>query len=253
MLMPKLNEQVEETCMNAWPALKEVFYDGWLIRLANGATRRTNSVNVIGPGRRPLAEKIAYAEAIYRAHAQPSYFRILSHATPDLDAALDARGYRAEDETCTLYMNFRKHCPPKPDGAILTDVHEGRPTKPWLDAHRIHSRKSPDEAIALHAVLDVVAVPAFFAEARGEGGEIASVAFCGIHEKLACIQWVVTDPDQRRMGLSRATLSALLTRAQAAGATGACLQVLAANVSAIRLYESLGFAHELYRYHYRVR
>ena len=64
---PKLNAQVEETCMNAWPALKEVFYDGWLIRLANGATRRTNSVNVIGPGRRPLQEKIAYAEAMTTA------------------------------------------------------------------------------------------------------------------------------------------------------------------------------------------
>ncbi len=250
---PKLNAQVEETCMNTWPALKEVFYDGWLIRLANGATRRTNSVNVIGPGRRPLQEKIAYAEAIYRAHDQPSYFRILSHAQPDLDQALHARGYRAEDETCTLYMNFKRRKPPKPDKAIFTDVTEGRPSKQWLEAHRVHSRRTPEEAKALHAVLDVVAVPAFFAEARGEDGDIASVAFCGIHEKMACIQWVVTDPEQRRMGLSKATLSALLGRAQAAGATGACLQVLASNVSAIRLYESLGFTCELYRYHYRVR
>ncbi|HXC54678.1 MAG TPA: GNAT family N-acetyltransferase [Rhizomicrobium sp.] len=250
---PALNATVEETCMNAWPALKEVFYDGWLIRLANGATRRTNSVNVIGPGRRPLMEKIAYAEAIYRAHDRPSYFRILSHAEPDLERALDARGYRHEDETCTLFMNFRRRKPPKPDAAIATDVHEGRPPQAWLDAHRRHSRRTPDEARALHAVLDVVAVPAFFAEARGDDGEIASVAFCGIHERLACVQWVVTDPEQRRKGLSQATLSALLGRAAAAGATGACLQVLASNVSAIALYERLGFACELYRYHYRVR
>ncbi len=250
---PKLTQQVEETCMNAWPALKEVFYDGWLIRLANGATRRTNSVNVIGPGRRPLAEKIAYAESIYRAHGQPSYFRILSHAAPELDEALDARGYRAEDETCTLYMNFKKRRPPQPDAAILTDVREGRPSKPWLDAHRIHSRRTPQDARNLHEVLGALAVPAFFAEARGADGEIASVAYCGLHEKMACVNWVVTDPEQRRMGLSRATLCALLGRAQAAGATGACLQVLASNVSAIRLYESLGFSAELYRYHYRVR
>jgi ribosomal protein S18 acetylase RimI-like enzyme len=250
---PRLKAQVEETCINAWPALKEVFYDGWLIRLANGATRRTNSVNVIGQGRRPLGEKIAYCEAIYRAHAQPSYFRILSHASPELEAALDARGYRAEDETCTLYMNFARHPPPKPTGSIAVDVHEGRATKAWLAAHARHSRRTPEEARALHAILDVLAVPAFFAEARDDSGEIASVAFCGIHEKLACVQWVVTDPGQRRLGLSHATLAALLTRAQAAGATGACLQVLATNVSAIRLYERLGFGCELYRYHYRVR
>ena len=250
---PKLARQVEETCMNAWPALKEVHYDGWLIRLANGATRRTNSVNVVGKGRRPLAEKIAYCESIYRAHGRPPYFRILSHADPALDRMLDTRGYRAEDETCTLYMNFRRRKPPAPAPAIATEVHEGRPTAAWLAAHRVHSRRTPQEAAALHAVLDAIAVPAFFAEARGEGGEIASVAFCGIHEKMACVQWVVTAPEQRRSGLSHATLSALLTRAAAAGATGACLQVVAANAPAIALYERLGFAAELYRYHYRVR
>ena len=122
--MPKMTAQIEETCRNAWPALKEVHYDGWLIRLANGATRRTNSVNVIGKGRFPLQEKIAYAEAIYRAHGQPSYFRVLPHADPALDTALGARGYRAEDETMTLLMDFRKHPPPRPDKGIVTDVHE---------------------------------------------------------------------------------------------------------------------------------
>jgi len=196
---------------------------------------------------------VAYAESIYRDHGQPSYFRLLSNAQPELEQILDARGYRAEDETCTLYMNFKKKRPPKPSAAIFTDVHERRPTKAWLEAHRIHSRRTPEEAVALHTVLDVIAVPAFFAEARGDNGDIASVAFCGIHENLACIQWVVTDPDQRRMGLSHATLAVLLNRAQAAGATGACLQVLAANAPAIALYEGLGFTCELYRYHYRVR
>jgi ribosomal protein S18 acetylase RimI-like enzyme len=250
---PKLNALVEETCMNAWPALKEVFYDGWLIRIANGATRRTNSVNVIGEGRRALADKIAYCEAVYRAHAQPSYFRILSTAPPDLDAALGARGYAREDETCTLHMSFHKRRLPKPAKGVAVDILEGRPTREWLAAHARHSRRGPDEASALHAVLDVVAVPAFFAEARDETGEIASVAFGAIHERLICLQWVVTVPAQRRKGLSRAALSALLRRGQEAGATGACLQVVADNHSAIRLYESLGFTDELYRYHYRVR
>src|ERR1700690_2885698 len=94
MDMPRLHAQVEETCMNAWRALKEILYDGWLIRLANGQTRRTNSVNVIGQGSRSLGDKIAYCEGVYRAHAQPPYFRILSTGTHELDGALDARGYR---------------------------------------------------------------------------------------------------------------------------------------------------------------
>src|SRR5476651_1728056 len=115
MDIPRLHAQVEETCINAWPALKEIFYDGWLIRLANGQTRRTNSVNVIGKGSRSLGDKIAYCEDIYRSHGQPPYFRILSTGAKELDNALDVRGYRREDETCTLFMNFRQHPPPEPD------------------------------------------------------------------------------------------------------------------------------------------
>jgi GNAT superfamily N-acetyltransferase len=253
MDMPRLHTQVEETCMNAWPALKEIFYDGWLIRLANGQTRRTNSVNVIGKGNRALSDKIAYCEDIYRSHGQPPYFRILSTGAKDLDLALDARGYAKEDETCTLFMNFRKDHPPDPDDSIVVDIHEGRPPASWLHAHRILSRRTPEEARALHAVLDNLAIPVFFGESRDENGNIGSVAYAAIHERMMCLQWVVTDPEQRRRGLSRATLSALLQRGQEMGATGACLQVVAANVSAIRLYESLGFSCELYRYHYRVR
>ncbi|MGZ5931845.1 MAG: GNAT family N-acetyltransferase [Rhizomicrobium sp.] len=250
---PRLHARVEETCMNAWPALKEIFYDGWLIRLANGQTRRTNSVNVIGEGTRALGDKIAYCEDVYRAHSQPPYFRILSTGPKDLDLALDARGYAKEDETCTLFMNFHKSHPPDPDPSIALDIHEGRPKQEWLNAHRLLSRRTPEEAAALHAVLRSLAIPAFFGEARDEDGQIASVAYGAVHERMMCLNWVVTDPEQRRRGLSRATLSALLQRGREMGATGACLQVVAANVSAIRLYESLGFTCELYRYHYRVR
>ena len=250
---PRLHRQVEETCINAWPALKEIFYDGWLIRLANGQTRRTNSVNVIGKSARALPDKIAYCEDIYRSHGQPPYFRILSTGPAELDRTLEARGYRREDETCTLFMNFRTHQPPAPDKRVALDVFERRPTANWLNAHTRLSRRSHEEGSALHAVLDMLAIPAWFGEARDEDGEIASVAFGAIHERMMCLQWVVTDPAQRRRGLSRATLSALLQRGREMGARAACLQVVATNVSAIRLYESLGFRCELYRYHYRVR
>jgi GNAT superfamily N-acetyltransferase len=150
-------------------------------------------------------------------------------------------------------MNFRRYPPPGTDAKFEFDILEGRPSAEWLDAHRRLSRRSVEEAKALHAVLDMLAIPALFGEARDEDGQIASVAFGAIHDRMMCLQWVVTDPRHRRRGLSRATLSTLLQRGREMGAIGACLQVVAANVSAIRLYESLGFRCELYRYHYRVR
>ena len=53
----RLAARVEDVCLNAWPALQEIHYDGWLIRLADGQTRRTNSVNVLHDGSLPARRK----------------------------------------------------------------------------------------------------------------------------------------------------------------------------------------------------
>jgi len=248
--MDRLSASAEEACLNAWPALKEIFYDGWLIRLANGETRRTNSVNVIGSGTRALEEKIGHCERIYEAHGQPTYFRIRSNDDPVLEDVLEARGFRAEDETRTLYMDF--DLTPPEISPLSIEIQEGRPSEEWLDAHERFSGRPPPKDDTRRRLLDLVALPVAFASARDEKGKIVSVAYGAVHDRLVSLQWVATDPARRREGLSRATLSDLLMWAERHGAEGACLQVLAANRAAVKLYESMGFERELYRYHYRV-
>jgi len=56
------------------------------------------------------------------------------------------------------------------------------------------------------------------------------------------ITLVAVDPSRRRQGLGRQVLTALLQRAQAAGAHHATLEVAAANTAALALYGHLGFA-----------
>ena len=248
--MDRLSASAEEACLNAWPALKEIFYDGWLIRLANGETRRTNSVNVIGSGTRALEEKIGHCERIYEAHGQPTYFRIRSNDDPLLEDVLEARGFRAEDETRTLYMDFEV-TPPETSPRTI-EISEGRPSEEWLKAHERFCGRPPPKDDTRRRLLDLVALPVAFAATRGANGCILSVAYGAIHDRLVSLQWVATDPARRREGLSRATLSDLLMWAERRGAEGACLQVLAANRPAVKLYESMGFERELYRYHYRV-
>ncbi len=252
MQMDALSASVEEACLNAWPALKEIFYDGWLIRVGRGETRRTNSVNVLGRGRYDMGAKIAYCEAVYRAHGLPTYFRIRSIDDPALERALDAGGFRAEDETRTLFLDFAT-TPLAPVAGAAIEITEGAPTAEWLEAHARFTGRVPSQDDMRRRLIELVALPVVFAAARDEAGAIVSVAYGAIHDRLVSLQWVATAPARRRQGLSYATLSALLFWAEQKGAAGACLQVLAENFAAIRLYEDLGFDRELYRYHYRVR
>jgi ribosomal protein S18 acetylase RimI-like enzyme len=249
--MNGLHTLAEEAGLNAWPALQEIHYDGWLIRLGEGGTRRTNSVNVIGPSARALDEKIAHCEAVYAAHKKPSYFRIRSNAPPELEQALDARGYISEADTLTIYMDYGATPPPRsvaPEVELLT-----APTQEWLDAHTTLSDLPEDEGAILNKMARKIAVPAAFGAVRDDGGKIASLAYCAVHHGLATLNWVVTGPQYRRQGLSRTVLAKLLRWSQMQGADGCCLQVLSDNHSAIALYQSFGFTAELYRYHYRKR
>jgi len=54
-----LIRDIEERCLNACPPMQQVLYDGWVIRLADGYTRRANSVSPIYAGHIGPEEKIA--------------------------------------------------------------------------------------------------------------------------------------------------------------------------------------------------
>jgi N-acetylglutamate synthase len=242
--------RVEEACLNAWPALQEIHYDGWLMRFADGHTRRVNSVNVLRDGALPLAEKIAYCEALYRRHSLRPYFRILSTANPELEDALGARGYAPEDETRTVFMDFDEYPPPSPFMPVELDPYG--PSAAWLSAYaRIHAQE-PHDSVTLERILNQLTLPGVYAAVRDAQGRIVSIAKGAVHDGIGCLNMVATDPAARRLGYSRACVTAVLQWARdEMAASGACLQVVAVNTPAVRLYEELGFVHELYRYHYR--
>lgn len=242
-------DQIEETCRKAWPALEEHIYDGWLIRLGGAVTRRTNSATVNGHGFLPLATKVRHCEEFFRSHGQRPVFRLLSTAPADIDAYLAQSGYRKEDETITLLMSLDGVVTDAASGVVIA---AGRPSEEWLAAHRRISGGSEAETDARHTRLTLINVPVFYAAARDGEGRIVSLAYGAIFNRRICLEWVMTDPECRRQGHSRAAVLALLGRARSEGAAGACLQVVAANLPAVRMYEMIGFDEEAYRYHYRV-
>lgn len=267
---PDLPRRAEEAGLNALPAPRQVLLDGWLLRFADGCTRRANSVNPVwpGPGRGDPDARIRACAALYAAQGLPCLFRVPSFLPPGLDAALDAHGYAPpEGETRILFR-------PNPDargaddagaggagaggdgaGTGGVELAEGRPGAEWLDAQARIAGDVERVARARRDMLACLAIPAAFGAVRpdGPGTPMASLAYVAVHDGLACLNMVATDPAARRRGLSRRVLRALLAWAREAGAEGACLQVAAGNAAAVALYEGLGFRTELYRYHYRRR
>jgi N-acetylglutamate synthase len=246
-----LAQRVEAACLKGWPALHEIWLDGWLLRFAEGHTRRANSVNPLRPSSRDFREKIADCEATYRAQGLPVIFRISALAEHGLDEMLSGLGYGPpEDETCVVYR-------PLVAGDISDSdayVCENAPSEQWLEAHTRCTGNGETAQRAQRKILQALSVPAVFTAARTEQGGLASLAFGTVHDSLVCINLVVTDPALRRRGLARRAVAAVFAWARdRAGADAACLAVVADNLPARALYRQLGFDTELYRYHYRRR
>lgn len=238
--------QVEETELNAWPALKEIYLDGWVLRFGGGVSRRANSANPLSLGSRGGDALIAACESQYRRHKLPTLFRIVSLLGRDFNDRLAARGYTAEGETLTLHGRIAA-TPAAPDLQVTLLP---RPTARWCAAMAALQGHDAVQARVYRRIVDRIALPGRFAMLTDDGAP-AALAYGVMQHGLLCYESVVTDPARRRRGYSRRVLAALAAWGRGEGATGACLQVQADNAPALPLYHSLGLTRELYRYHYR--
>src|SRR5512139_3306968 len=91
---------MEELSLNAWPAHQTLLYDGWVIRFANGYTKRANSVNPLYPSTIDLEEKIAFCESLYREQKLDVVYKLTPASCPEnLDEILEAKGYKKDSAT----------------------------------------------------------------------------------------------------------------------------------------------------------
>lgn len=239
-------DTLERRAFAAWPALRTSTRGGWVMRFADGHTKRANSINPVAAGSGDLGTRIAAAEAEYEAAGLPPVFRLTPLAEPGLDEALAARGYAAFDESLVM-------AGPLPQGAADRDVAiaEDPIDSGWLtDFGRATGTDAASLATLARMFARRVKGTGFarltrgnetlaFAMAVPEGGDV------GFFE-------VLTVPHARGRGLARRTLQACAAWAAAQGATRAYLQVTAGNAAAIALYRKLGM-NTVYRYFYRAK
>jgi len=238
-----LEWRVEETCLNAWPALQEVLFDGWLLRFSEGLTRRANSANPLRP--LPHADLPA-CELLYRRQKLPTIFRVLSLIAPSVDEQLASAGYTDEGDSCVLYGGIDEiEMGPDPDVCLLS-----KPNPEWFRVMAALQNHTIEQANIYQRIVGQIAIPASFA-ALSADGEIVALAYGALNDALLCYESVVTDRRHRRQGYGRRIISSLAGWAKENGAQGACLQVESGNTPARTLYHTMGLKRQLYRYHYR--
>ena len=246
MTAAELEWRVEETCLNAWPALRQVLLDGWVLRFSEGLTRRANSVNPLKGARGTGGDLIAACEALYRRRGLPTIFRLPSIIAPDLEERLEALGYGREGESCVRYGDLSAvETAGDADVQLLP-----RPTREWFAAMAALQNHGSEQRRIYRRIVGSVAIPAAFA-ALAIDGEFVALAYGAIHDRLLCYESVITDPRRQRRGYARRIVAGLAAWAREQGAEGACLEVEAHNTGALALYDDVGLKTELYRYHYR--
>jgi len=239
--------RIEEAGLNALQTQRQLFYDGWVLRLSPGKAKRGRSVNPQYGSTLPLDDKIGHCEAVYRERELPAIFRITPFATPSsLVPALEARGYRRFDPTLVQVAPLDGAEIPAPQVPDVTVVEPGAAAfvdavadlrgSPQVqrDAHRERLAQSPLDARYAVARVDGVVVAAAKAAREGE--------IVGVFD-------VVTSSSHQRRGIATMLVARLLARAWERGARVAYLQVDAGNAPAIEVYRRFGFA-TLYEYVY---
>ena len=180
--------------LNALQTQRQLFYDGWLLRVSPGKARRGRSVNAHFGSTLPLAQKIDYCERIYERRDLPVLFRITPFVQPpDLEEALLARGYVAVD--ATLVQLVRLERPPE-----MPDSSDFVVTAPPADAFA--------DAVALLQGASAQQRDAYFERLKGSplttrallahiDGKPVGVGTVMLEDGLAGVFSMATAPDMR--------------------------------------------------------
>ena len=239
---------IEMAALNAWPAPRQMLYDGWLLRFTGGDSKRVNSVNFLEPSKLPLEEKIHTCEAIFAHQELPVIFRLVDFLTPpELRDALSAAGYIEFDPTFVLGREI--------SGNTVTLDHE-------LISYETHLMEQTDW-LALCAGLMGKPLVSLGNHARVLAGIVPQKALLGLYvegEPVACGMGVVergllgffsiyTRAAARRRGYGRAVMDALMQWGSQQGAHYGYLQVEGDNTAARAMYAEMGY-QPVYGYSY---
>jgi ribosomal protein S18 acetylase RimI-like enzyme len=235
--------QIEEASLNAWPALSVLLYDGWILRFANGYTKRANSVTPFYAGELDIDAKIEFCAQQYLQQGLRPIFRLAQvNNIAGLDTRLAARAYEKIDLTSVqgrpLMGEFELAA-----GASVIELAD------WLDI--FHDLNPGRRDVKTHEAILRRVIGHLCPMVLSDGTAVVACGLGVMQGETIGLFDIVTRDSKRRKGYGRQLTESILAWGEHKGADNAYLQVMVNNQPAQALYQQLGF-REQYQYWYRI-
>jgi GNAT superfamily N-acetyltransferase len=242
---PRLIIALESRLINAWPSFDYQVYDGWVLRLAKGYSKRANSASPLVPDARLDDELVSHMVAHFLAENVRPTFRLTSLDAPGVDDLLESRGFALVEPTQVLMKEIPEECTVDP--AVIL---EPKVSSRWVrETAQSYGGDKADDSVLI-GIVSRIRQQAVFATLDLDDRHVAwglgvvERGYVGLYD-------IVVAPELRGIGLGRRILTSLMAWGRDCGAHSAYLQVREDNEVARGLYTALGFA-PAYRYTHRV-
>jgi GNAT superfamily N-acetyltransferase len=236
--------EIERATLSAVPAPRIAFDGGFVVRSFAGGTGRANAACPLDPAPDPeLDARIARIEGFYRRAGFTPRFRSTPLDPPGMAAKLEARGYRAHDESQVICGPLGAPFRDDPDCVALS-----RPEPDWTLVMASGEHQVPARQAEKARMPELLGVPAAWILLR-EDGVPAACAFATADGRLGGLFDLAVRREFRRRGLGARVMAAAGAWARAQGCRFAYAQVACTNTASLTLNAGLGLT-ERYRYRY---
>lgn len=235
--------------MNALPALQTNVYDGWILRFANGYTKRANSINPIYSSTEDLNQKIEKVEQIYRKRDLKVVYKMTEQVSPEnLDKTLENSGYFLDGLTSVQILSLNDiEIEIKHKAIVYNDLQDN-----WFINFCKLNNVGEKELETLKQMLRNIMPKACYFLLSDDHDEILACGMCVLERDYIGLFDIVTAEKYRNRGYGKKLIQNILQWGKDNGAKYAYLQVMLQNAPALNLYSKLGF-EEIYRYWYRIK
>jgi len=248
MVTKQLIQKIEELSMNALPALQTTVYDGWVLRFADGYTKRANSINPIYFSTEELNSKIENAEKMYRKKNLKIVYKLTEQVSPEnLDRTLEINGYFIDGLTSVQVLSLKDKSVKIGHKVTVYDTLQDKWFKSFCELNNI----SEKDQLTLKQILNNI-IPKSCYFLLSDDDEILACGMCVLESDYIGLFDIVTREEYRNRGYGSILIHNILQWGKDNGAKYAYLQVMLNNAPALKLYSKLGFK-EIYRYWYRIK